>query len=122
MNAGATHPRSVWLDRPRPEGRLILFLTIADDDSGSGKGGTLKVIRSDASYAAGFLSSVSVFHCVGSRDADANRCLLESIRRGGWHLVKSLRRDRHERDDTCWLHGDDFCLSKSTLETSHRAQ
>jgi hypothetical protein len=25
--------------------------------------------------------------------------------------VKSLRRDRYSTEETCWLHGDDWCLS-----------
>ena len=29
--------------------------------------------------------------------------------------LKSLRRDHHERGDTCWLHGDGWCLSKRGL-------
>jgi protein-L-isoaspartate(D-aspartate) O-methyltransferase len=115
VNAGATHPRSVWLDRLRPGGRLILFLTAAFDDRGSGKGGMLKVSRSDDGYAARFLSPVSVFHCVGSRDHTANRRLRESFMRGGWQLVRSLRRDQHEVASNCWLHGEEFCLSMSAL-------
>ena len=115
VNAGATHPRSVWLDRLRPGGRLILFLTAAFDDRGSGKGGMLKVSRSDHGYAARFLSPVSVFHCVGSRDHTANRRLRESFMRGGWQMVRSLRRDQHEVASNCWLHGEEFCLSTSGL-------
>ena len=115
INAGATHPRSVWLDRLRPGGRLILFLTAALDDSGSGKGGMLKVSRNDHGYAARFLSPVSVFHCIGSRDHAANRRLRESFNRGGWQRVRSLRRDQHEVGHDCWLHGEEFCLSTSGL-------
>jgi protein-L-isoaspartate(D-aspartate) O-methyltransferase len=111
VNAGATHPRALWLDRLRPDGRLILFLTVAFDDSGAGKGGTLKVKRGQQGYAARFLSSVAVFHCIGSRQEEADRRLRESIMRGGWQSVRSLRREPHEPEKTCWLHGDDFCLS-----------
>jgi len=28
-----------------------------------------------------------------------------------WMAVKSLRRDPHEPDDTCWLHGRGCCIS-----------
>jgi protein-L-isoaspartate(D-aspartate) O-methyltransferase len=111
INAGATHPRTVWLDCLRPGGRLILYLTVAFDDGGTGKGGMLKVGREDQGYAARFLSSVAVFHCIGSRNEGANRRLLEAMMRGRWGSVQSLRRDTHELSDACWLHGDDFCLS-----------
>lgn len=102
----------MWLDRLRPGGRLILYLTAAFGEGQVGRGELLKVGREDAGYSAQFLSSVAVFHCIGSRDENANRRLCESIMSGGWESVKSLRRERHERERTCWLHSDDFCLSQ----------
>ena len=117
INAGATHPRMVWLDCLPPGGRLILYLTVAFDDNGAGKGGMLKVTREAHGYAARFLSSVAVFHCIGSRNEEANRRLKVAMMRGGWGSVQSLRRDTHELGDACWLHGSDFCLS--TLPVGH---
>jgi hypothetical protein len=67
--------------------------------------------RLNKGYAAWFLSSVAVFHCIGSRNEGTNRRLREAMRRGAWGSVQSLRRDTHELSDGCWLHGDDFCLS-----------
>jgi protein-L-isoaspartate(D-aspartate) O-methyltransferase len=119
VNAGATHPRTVWLDSLRPGGRLILYLTVAVDDTGAGKGGMLKVSREGQGYRARFLSSVAVFHCRGARDESANRRLLAAMKRGGWGSVQSLRRDAHTLNDACWLHGVDFCLS--TLPVSEAA-
>jgi len=116
VNAGATHPRTVWLDRLRPRGRLILYLTVALDDTGTGKGGMLKVVRDGSEYSAHFVSPVSVFHCIGAaRDDSANQRLLRAMQHGRWESVQSLRRDAHELSDECWLHGDDFCLSTLPL-------
>jgi protein-L-isoaspartate(D-aspartate) O-methyltransferase len=111
INAGVTRPSAVWLDSLLPGGRLILYLTVAFDDGGSGRGFTLKVKREDRGYTAQFLSGVSVFHCIGSRDEEANQRLREAFMRGALGSVQSLRRDGHESSDTCWLHGDGFCLS-----------
>lgn len=72
----------------------------------------LKVERVGEGYAARFISTVSVFPCIGSRDKESNRRLRGALMRGEWREVQSLRRDPHEADDTCWLHGSDFCLSK----------
>ena len=33
----------------------------------------------------------------------------------GQQAVRSLRRDPHDRDESCWLHRDGWCLSKRTL-------
>jgi len=111
VNAGATHPRTVWVDCLRPGGRLILYLTVAFDDTGAGKGVTLKVRREGSGYPARFLFPVAVFHCIGGRDDSANRRLLEAMQRGRWGSVQSLRRDAHELNDACWLHDDHCCLS-----------
>lgn len=111
VNAGVTHPSAVWLDSLLPGGRLIIYLTVAFDDSNTGRGFMLKVEREERGYTARFLSSVCVFHCEGSRDEEANHRLREAFMRGVWGSVQSLRRDAHELSDACWLHGDGFCLS-----------
>lgn len=109
VNAGVSHPRDVWLDGLKPGGRLILPLT-AD----GGRGGMLKVERREGGYAARFLSTVSVFPCVGSRDDESSRRLRAALKGKPLDSVKSLRRGAHEADDTCWMHGRGFCLSTLT--------
>jgi protein-L-isoaspartate(D-aspartate) O-methyltransferase len=111
INAGVTHPSPVWLDSLLPGGRLILYLTVAFDDSSIGRGFMLKVKREERGYTARFLYQVSVFHCEGSRDEIANQRLREAFMRGEWGSVQSLRREAHELSEACWLHGDGFCLS-----------
>jgi protein-L-isoaspartate(D-aspartate) O-methyltransferase len=111
INAGATQPNNVWLDCLRPGGRLILYLTATFENDDTGRGMMLKVKREECGYAAHFLASVSVYHCIGARDEEANQRLHAAFRRGAWGAVQSLRRDPHESNDTCWLHGDGFCLS-----------
>jgi protein-L-isoaspartate(D-aspartate) O-methyltransferase len=111
INAGVTRPRAAWLEGLRPGGRMLLPLTFAADPDANGMGFMLKVKQEDQSYAARFLGPVMIFPCIGSRDEDSNQRLREAIRRGTWGAVQSLRRESHESSDTCWLHGDDFCLS-----------
>jgi protein-L-isoaspartate(D-aspartate) O-methyltransferase len=111
VNAGATHPRSVWLDSLRPGGRLILPLTVTDSD-GSGGGRVLKVTRKTGSFTASFISGVGIFSCVGGRDAELNQRLKEAFERDDWKSVQSLRMEPHDLADTCWLHAENFCLSK----------
>jgi protein-L-isoaspartate(D-aspartate) O-methyltransferase len=106
VNAGATHPRRIWLDSLRPSGRLLLPLT-----GPYGAGRVLKVVKEDTGYAARFISSISIFPCVGARDEHAARLLGEAFAGGGWAAVRSLRRDAHEPGPTCWLHSEQICLS-----------
>jgi protein-L-isoaspartate(D-aspartate) O-methyltransferase len=106
INAGATHPRPVWLDSLRPNGRMLLPLT-----GPHGFGSVLKVVRLDAGYAASFLSTIAIFHCAGARDEETAALLRDSFMGGGGAAVRSLRRDCHPREPTCWFHRDSFCLS-----------
>jgi protein-L-isoaspartate(D-aspartate) O-methyltransferase len=106
VNAGSTHVRPVWLESLRPGGRLILPLT-AD----AGRGAMLKVTFEGRFYAARFISTARIFHCAGGRDAESGRRLGDAFKRGESTAVKSLRRDAHEKDTTCWLHQDGCCLS-----------
>jgi protein-L-isoaspartate(D-aspartate) O-methyltransferase len=111
INAGATHPQAVWLDNLKLGGRLILPLTVARDEVSTGMGFMLKVKREKNGYAARFISPVGIFPCIGSRDAESNQRLRETMAKGTWGTVQSLRRDSHEASETCWLHGEGFCLS-----------
>jgi protein-L-isoaspartate(D-aspartate) O-methyltransferase len=115
VNAGATHPRSIWLDSLRPDGRLLMPLTVTDDTDRGGEGRVLKVIRQPEGFTASFISGVRIFPCVGGRDAEMNQRLKEAFKRGDAKSVQSLRRDRHEPSDACWFHGETFCLSKSSI-------
>ena len=106
VNAGATHPRPIWLEALRANGTLLLPLTGL-----YGNGLVLKVRKRDTRYAAHFVSSISIFPCVGARDADTARLLGQAFINGGWASVRSLRRDTHESESTCWLHSECLCLS-----------
>ena len=117
VNAGATHPRSIWLDSLRAGGRLILPLTVTGDEGGT-EGAILKITREPAGFAASFVSRVGIFPCAGARDAALNRKLTAAFKRGGEKSVQSLRRDKHKESDACWLHDDIFCLSKMAIGTS----
>jgi protein-L-isoaspartate(D-aspartate) O-methyltransferase len=111
VNAGATHPRSIWLDCLRLGGRLLLPLTAADDEGGT-TGGVLKVTHQPAGLMASFISRVAIFPCSGGREPALNDKLKEAFKRGDAKSVQSLRPDTHEPADTCWLHNENFCLSK----------
>jgi protein-L-isoaspartate(D-aspartate) O-methyltransferase len=114
VNAGATHPRPVWLDALQQGGRLLVPLTVASDASGHG-GGVLKITRQPHGLTARFIADVKIFPCLGARDPQSNAQVQEAFRRGTWAAVQSLRRDPHDPTDACWLHGSDFCLSTAAV-------
>ena len=112
VNAGATRLRNAWLDALRDGGRLLLPLTMATDPGANGMGFMLSVSRTGDSYSARFHSPVMIFPCIGSRDEESNNRLRDAIRQGTWGTIQSVRRDAHEASDSCWLHGENSCLSK----------
>ncbi len=116
INAGVTHPQSIWLDRLCPQARLMLPLTMTAPTAtipGGSSGFMLKVTRRNGALAARFISPVAIFPCVGGRDPELNDRFRKALATGTWSSVESLRRDAHPADDSCWLHGSEFCLSKA---------
>ncbi|NKB49763.1 MAG: methyltransferase domain-containing protein [Alphaproteobacteria bacterium] len=113
INAGATHPLANWLDALAPGGRLVLPLT---PDEGGGV--VMRITRERGGYTARFASNVWIFECAGAREPRANRRLARAIKTRGMRDVQTLRRDRHRRGDTCWLHGPGWCFSTEPLAPS----
>lgn len=118
-SAGLTHPLVGWFDSFAPQGQLLLPLTMDSPHSPrarSGNGAMLLISRrGDQSYAARFLGPAGFIHFRGGRDPEANEKLLEAFRMRFRKItdVRSLRREEHAQDATCWLHGRNFCLSYS---------
>jgi protein-L-isoaspartate(D-aspartate) O-methyltransferase len=127
INAGATHPLPLWLDNLKPKGRL-LFPMIRWEEAGkfgsgiSGLGVMMLVQRMNTAYRAKLLGSAGMFPCVGALDKNADGLLAEAFSevdwtarpmRGGLADTRSLRRDYHDADYTCLLHGDGYCFSKA---------
>jgi len=106
VNAGATHPLPLWLDRLALGGTLVLPLTDRE-----WLGGFLRIAREGARWPARFVLLGAAYPCAGARDPEA-----EALLRGRFPVmdggaVRSLRRDAHEKEGSCWLHGAGYCLS-----------
>ena len=109
--AGATAPPLGWLDALAEDGRALIPLT-----GEKFAGMILRIDRNDSGFAARYVGGVGIFHCAGARNdeeaAALSRALDDPV---GQRALKSLRRDRHDADEGCWLHGDGWCLSKQEL-------
>jgi len=109
--AGATAPPRPWLDALAPGGRALIPMTGAER-----WGFMLRLDRHGAGFAARSAGRVGFFPCVGARDdTEAAKLSFALGDAAGQQALKSLRRDAHQRDDSCWLHGDGWCLSKQAL-------
>jgi protein-L-isoaspartate(D-aspartate) O-methyltransferase len=117
VSAGATHPRRNWLDALAPGARMLLPLTGVSVPGQAARFGrnlaglVLNVTGTEGGYAARFVDRIGVSFCHGARDVPHERLLRDALLHGGTDLVASLRREPHDKDATCWLHAEDFCLS-----------
>lgn len=107
-SAGATHPLARWLDALLPGGQLLFPMT-----SARGPGAMLLVTRrGDERYAAEFLCGAAFIPFFGARDERIGDRLGRALAIDWGTPVRSLRRDRHDEDQTCWLHEKGWCLSR----------
>lgn len=118
VNAGVTHALDTWLDALAPRGRMMLPLTTTMPAMGStlGKGVVLLITKDEAgSLGARIITVVAVYSALGIRDPEMNERIGKALAAGPsrWRAVSRLRRDRHEPDDSCWLHGPSCCLASA---------
>jgi protein-L-isoaspartate(D-aspartate) O-methyltransferase len=116
VNAGVTHPLDSWLDSLAPGGRMMLPLTAPMPAMGAtlGKGLVLLATKDDAgALAARVITVVAVYSAVGIRDPEMNDRVGKAMMAGParWMAVTRLRRDTHEQEASCWLHGGSCCFS-----------
>ena len=116
VNAGVTHPLDSWLDALAPGGRMMLPLTAAMPAMGAtlGKGVVVVVTKTAPSeFSARVAGFVAVYSAVGVRDDEMNDRLGKALTAGPakWQAIARLRRDTHEPEASCWLHGRTSCVS-----------
>jgi protein-L-isoaspartate(D-aspartate) O-methyltransferase len=112
VNAGVTHVADVWLNSLTVGGTLIAPITVEFGNTGVGKGLALRVRREASGYSAQFLPApVMIYSCTSVRTPQMATAFAEAMRTGAFREVRSLRRDQHTPDATCWMHSGSFCLS-----------
>lgn len=108
VSAGATHPLPAWLAALEPEGQLLFPLT-----STHGPGTMAYLTRKSADHFAAMLcGSVFFVDFDGARDPAVSSELAKALNRDHGASVRSLRCNPHQKDDTCWLHGNGWCFSR----------
>lgn len=110
VNAGVTHPRTMWLERLREGGRLVVPFTMAMNER-LGQGVMTKIVRERGGYSAELVSPLAIFSGVSMRDPELEPLMLKALTSGGLLKLKSVRRDAHEATGSCVLHGKEVCLS-----------
>ncbi len=116
VNAGVTHPLEIWLEALSPGARMMLPITVEMPQMGPtlGKGVVLLVTKhADGDYSARVITVVAVYSAIGIRDPEMSERIGRALAAGPvkWGAVTRLRRDAHERADSCWLHRSGCCFS-----------
>lgn len=107
--AGATTPLGWWLDGLANQGRLLLPMTAAQERGGF----MLRLQRNGSGLSARSAGWVGFYPCAGARNEADEAALGRALDdRLGQAALRSLRRDPHDADESCWLHGDGWCLSR----------
>jgi len=71
----------------------------------------IKVVPTGAAYSAELVSPVGIYSGASLRDPTLEPQLLQGLKNGSLLRLKSVRRDVHEKSDTCVVHRTDVCLS-----------
>ncbi len=117
VNCGVTHPQTIWLERLRDAGRLVVPFTMAINAT-IGQGIMTKIVRDHGAYSAEMVSPVAIFSGGRLRDPALEPLMATALRSGGLLKLKSVRRDAHDPADTCVLHASEACLSMAELSAS----
>jgi protein-L-isoaspartate(D-aspartate) O-methyltransferase len=111
ISAGATHPLAAWLTAVKPEGKLVFPLTSTHGPGTMAHLGRARGVREDW-FDAALVSTAFFVDFEGARDERVNAELKKALWRDQGAGVRSLRCDVHDRDKTCWLHGEGWCFSR----------
>jgi len=112
VNAGATKPAEIWLDRLAEGGRLILPLTANKFPAGDVRqGAVFRIERQGSDFLARRISGVGIFPCEGMRDAESEAALAAAFEKGRVHEVTRLYRRDDVPDENCWLRGTGWSLA-----------
>ncbi|THD79839.1 MAG: methyltransferase domain-containing protein [Phenylobacterium sp.] len=113
VNAGATRPADLWLDRLKDGGRLLLPLTTDRNfpDASALQGAVFRIDRRGEDFLARWVSHIAVFPCEGMRDAASEQALAEALKTPRWHEVTRLVRGAPPPVEACWLRAPDWSLT-----------
>ena len=113
VHAGFVHAHPLWLNSLRPNGRLMLPLT-----NRLRQGTLFKIRRVGVGYPAEAVGGIEIFPGHGRANTQTDERLARCWEASCW--VRSLRRDAHVKDRTCWLHGESSCLSSQLPDCEPR--
>jgi len=109
-----THPHPAWLDGLSEGGVLVLPLSVGRNLSVN-DAMVLAITRRHDQFAAELLSIITIYSSPSMRDPMLQSMLNESFESHAMLRLKSVRKNDHDRTDTCIVHAPGFCLSAAIV-------
>jgi len=120
VNAAVTHPHPAWLQSLVPGGVMVLPLAVATNPA-AGDSFALRIQRQGDQFLAQPFSLLSLYPSPSLR----SEALLDQLNRAFANhsilLVKSVRVEAHEQNDSCLAHSIGFCVSKQPVRLPPQA-
>ncbi len=110
-SAGLGTLPSAWLAALKPGGRMVVPVT---DRRNHGLVLLLRKPVDGGPWSAGLQSFTRHYPCLGTRQDDDLAAVSAALGRPPGD-VASLVFDQHQEDESCWLHGDGWCVSTRPL-------
>jgi len=114
VNAAVTHPHPAWLQSFVPGGVMVLPLAVAKNPA-AGDAFAFRIQRHADQFLAQPLSLLSLYPSPSLRSQALLDQLNHAFATHDLLLVKSVRVDAHEQNDSCLAHSPGFCLSKQPV-------
>jgi protein-L-isoaspartate(D-aspartate) O-methyltransferase len=116
VNAGATRPADLWLDRLKNRGRLILPLTAhegikLEPSQKARRGAVFCIERQEGIFPARCIAPVAIYPCEGARDEVSEAALSAAFDKGSPLKVTKLYRSGAIAGHRCWVRGAGWCLA-----------
>ena len=83
---------------------------------GAGWGVMIRIQRLQSGHGARWIAPAGFFPCFGAIDPEADRRLGDALAQNGLTDIRSLRREAHDPDPSCLLHGEGYCFSIIEIE------
>jgi protein-L-isoaspartate(D-aspartate) O-methyltransferase len=114
VHAGISDLPPAWLRGLAPGGALVVSLTFTSPEFRTiGLGVTLKIRpHSSDRFSAAFVSTPYITTSHSLRSDEGEQRLREAMEAPDYSVIASVRLDRHEAAPSCWLHRQDWCVSR----------
>ncbi len=117
INAAVTLPHPAWIHCLKPEGVLVLPLSVGRTPA-SHDALAVRICRRGSAFSAEPLSILTIFPSPSQRDPSIQAVLNRAFESHQIASLRALRLDPHACGQSCIVHASSFCLSAEPVATA----